>query len=216
MISALRNAPTITPIRISRSRETPLLRRARRKTADAASAAPKNAHSGRGRKESPGSRSLAVMAPTAAPPETPRMYGAARGLRRRGWDGTPGEGTRAAGGGDRPARPFPRPPRRRPLPRVPEAPARGTPARGPPTGRGLPRLRRRRPGAGTRAPCASSPRPLSPACGPGVTLPPRGEHFGHPLQRGHHPGPRPGDQVPVEEDDVSVAEGGDLHPAGHV
>src|SRR3970040_1808511 len=90
MISALRNAPTITPIRISRSRETPLLRRARRKTADAASAAPKNAHSGRGRKESPGSRSLAVMAPTAAPPETPRMYGSASGLRRRAWNATPG------------------------------------------------------------------------------------------------------------------------------
>src|SRR3990172_4646642 len=91
MIRALRNAPTITPIRISRSRETPLLRRARRNTADAASAAPKNGHSGRGRKEAPGSRSLAVIAPTAAPPETPRMYGSASGLRRRAWNATPEE-----------------------------------------------------------------------------------------------------------------------------
>src|SRR3972149_6567544 len=91
MMTALRNAPTTTPIRISRSGETPLRRLARRKTASAASPAPPKAHGGRRGEASADRKRATVSAPTAAPPETPRMYGSASGLRSNAWKATPEE-----------------------------------------------------------------------------------------------------------------------------
>ena len=61
------------------------------KTARADSAAPPKAHSGRSGDASADRKRATVSAPTAAPPDTPRIYGSASGLRSSAWKATPEE-----------------------------------------------------------------------------------------------------------------------------
>ncbi len=84
-MQALKNAPTTTPAsrstRVSRMRPT---LRAIPKTSPIASNAPANAARGSASVETAARpNTVAPTAPTAAPPEMPRMYGSASGLRSR-------------------------------------------------------------------------------------------------------------------------------------
>ena len=80
---ALKNAPTMTPVR--RSTRTSSVRATRaviRRTEKMASKAPTKAASGNAQGErADHPRTTAPTAPTAAPPETPSTYGSAKGFR---------------------------------------------------------------------------------------------------------------------------------------